>query len=109
MLQPKTKIVILKVRTNSSRRDLDLPPSKVSRLERRKKRSHLSTCVGSGNNIKRLQLRKSPDNDEDSSELVPSSGIEDSEEFSEYRPTTDSEYSSDDHHNAPNVINCKCT
>jgi hypothetical protein len=75
--------------------------------EKRRKRSHSPTSVGSGNCIKRLQLRKSSDNDEDSSELEPSSGGEDSEVFSEYRPTTDSEYSSDEYDKTRNVLNCK--
>ena len=64
--------------------------------------------VGTGNCIKRLRLRKLTDNDEeDSSKLEPLSGGEDSEEFLEYHPPTDSEYSLDGHPNAPNVINYK--
>jgi hypothetical protein len=99
MSQPKTKIVIAMARTTTARRDLDVRPSQADMPE---ERSHSPTWVGSGDGIKRLRLRKSLDSDEeDSSDLEPWSGSEDSEEFSEYRPTTDSKYSSDEYDKTP--------
>jgi hypothetical protein len=73
---------------------------------KRRKCSHSPMSIGSGNGIKRLRLRKSSDDDEDSSESEPSSGGEDSEVFSEYRPTTDSDYSSDEYDKTPDVLKC---
>ncbi len=63
-------------------------------LERRRKRSHSLTSVGSGDDIKRLRLGQLSNDCEDSSDLEPwSEGGEDGDDSgeSEYQAATDSE------------------
>jgi len=107
MARRKNKIVIPNARTTTALKSLDERPSQAGILEKRRKYSHSPTSVGSGSSIERLRFRKRLDNDERSSVSAPSSDSEDREIYSEYRPTPETECSSDEYNSKQNFINCK--